>query len=76
MIESILMMSLRCHFSKTADKGDGGDIHSIFVCHFFHFDIILSFTEKNLPDGLNDFRDVDALGTADVAGHTGSAAPN
>ena len=37
--------------------------------------MVFSFPEKNLPDGLKNFGNLDSLWAAGITGHTGSAHP-
>lgn len=70
-----ILIILGCKFPEIADKGDGGNFGLFLGGKLTDDDMVFSFSEEYLPNGLHDLSDFDALGTADVARQAGRAGP-
>jgi hypothetical protein len=63
-------------FSEVADQGDGRDAGFLLGAQLGDFNMIFPLAKQDLPHRLHHFGDLNALGTPDIAGVTGSADPD
>jgi hypothetical protein len=61
---------------EITDQSDRRDIASPAGIKIFDLHVVLALPQQDLAERFDDLGDVDALGTADIAGHAGGTDPD
>ena len=69
----IIIHELRCKFPEITDDCNRRNVSLFRISEFFDFDVVFSFAQKDLSQRLDNFGNVNALGTAGIACETGGA---